>query len=66
MTAVLGDVPIGSDVSACFDLTGAAGTPLGSKYVDKVKYHPGTCAADGGQPMGQVTATGVATFCCLM
>lgn len=64
-TEVLGDVPIGSTGAPCFDLIATPGTGLGSKSVDKVKYHPGACGAGGGEPTGAAVPAGSATFCCL-
>jgi hypothetical protein len=48
---------------ACHDLP--AGTPLGSKSATAPTYTPGSCAPDGGQPMGAATPTNPSTYCCL-
>lgn len=38
--------------------------PVGSKSADPVTYKPGTCAASGGDLMGEAVPTGPTTFCC--
>ncbi|MFT3764766.1 MAG: hypothetical protein QM820_04510 [Minicystis sp.] len=54
---------VSSAQAVCHDLP--AGTPLGSKSATPPAYTPGTCAASGGEPMGEATPIQPATYCCL-
>ncbi len=41
------------------------GAALGSKRVAALAYHPGSCAAAGGEEVGEAEPSGTATFCCV-
>ena len=59
-------VPLASVESACGKIL-PPGRAIGSKAITGLEYVPGTCAASGGEPIGEAredTDTAV-TFCCL-
>ena len=57
---------IASTGESCFDLQ-PPGLGIGSKAVSNLTYLPGTCAASGGEPVGNAIADvqNAVTFCCM-
>ena len=58
--------PISSVADECENVF-PAGRALGAKSITDLAYMPGTCAATGGEPRGEVKVdpTDAVTFCCL-
>jgi len=57
-------LPLGSMAEACGNVI-PPGRALGSKAITDRSYLPGTCKAKGGEPIGEVNAPKLITFCCL-
>jgi hypothetical protein len=61
--SVLGAATMANTLSPCLDVL--PGSAMGSKAMGPSTYTPGTCAAIGGEPVGDAVARDPVTVCCL-